>query len=73
MVLLRCACLCFWRALGQSAQAEQDTHILCSKQESVIFRPTPSFSVDASDPFKGRSVWPQSLSVYYFNPRIAAP
>ena len=28
-------CLCFWRALGQSAQAEQDTFILCSSQESV--------------------------------------
>ena len=34
-VVLRCACLCFWRALGQSAQAEQDTPILCRKQESV--------------------------------------
>jgi len=31
-------CLCFWRALGQSAQAEQDTLILCSKQESVILK-----------------------------------
>jgi len=31
-------CLCFWRALGQSAQAEQDTPILCSKQESVVRR-----------------------------------
>ena len=28
-------CLCFWRALSQSAQAEQDTLILCSSQESV--------------------------------------
>ena len=27
-------CLCFWRALGQSAQAEQDTLILCSKNPS---------------------------------------
>jgi len=27
--------LCFWRALGQSAQAEQDTLILCRQQESV--------------------------------------
>jgi len=25
-------CLCFWRAIGQSAQAEQDTLILCSSQ-----------------------------------------
>ena len=30
-------CLCVWRALGQSAQAEQDTLILCSKQESVEY------------------------------------
>ena len=36
-VVLRCACLCFWRALVQSAKAEQNTLILFSKQESVIF------------------------------------
>ena len=28
-------CLCFWKALGQSAQAEQDTPILCSRHEPV--------------------------------------
>jgi len=33
-------CLCFWRALGKSAQAEQDTLILCSSQESVRFQTT---------------------------------
>ena len=37
--VLRCAYLCFLRDLGQSAQAEQDTLILCSKQESVTPAP----------------------------------
>ena len=46
-VVLRCACLCFWRALGQSAQAEQDTLILCRKQESVVVRSTvPAISCE---------------------------
>ena len=49
-VVLRCACLCFWRALGQSTQAEQDTLILCSKQESVLLvvDSRPSITLDCS-------------------------
>jgi len=30
-------CLCFWRAIGQSAQAEQDVCILCSSQMSPSY------------------------------------
>ena len=38
--------MCFWRALGQSAQAEQDTLILCSKQESVSLFTTNLGAID---------------------------
>ena len=60
-VVLRCACLCFWRALGQSAQAEKDTLILCSKQESVVLHrqlngKNPSRYLRGSRPLKGTAL-----------------